>query len=294
MKYVALFAILFVGNLLQSQTYLNGSSTWYQEDGYYDFSCCMHHEVYVIKVVGDTMLNGLSYFKLRKIGIDSISEGSNLLGQWMPPRVEQIDENYGLIREEEGKFYHKSTGTQDERLIYDFTVNIGDVLSGINGLDCASGLITDIDTVVLGGTALKRFSLEGAITKVIEGIGNTGGLLGRYCQGFESGGTLNCYQKGKQVFVVNSIGCDLSIAVDTYEEEGLKDVILYPNPSLGQINITGLSEAMTDYWAYDMSGKLVQQGELLEKQLYFNQPGVYFLKFRNENLWYVKKLVIID
>ncbi|HLS31723.1 MAG TPA: T9SS type A sorting domain-containing protein, partial [Flavobacteriaceae bacterium] len=99
----------------------------------------------------------------------------------------------------------------------------------------------------------------------------------------------------------NAVDSDFFIAkYHTGEEMGVKNqnlqtVKIYPNPTTGVLNLQSKTN-LESYQLYDLQGRIVKQGKLIDKQIDLSgvDNGLYFLRVRDqtgnvENLKVVKK-----
>lgn len=77
-------------------------------------------------------------------------------------------------------------------------------------------------------------------------------------------------------------------------ENEISQPILYPNPSINSIKIDNFPAKEFDYYIYDLSGKLLQNGELQKGDLIEHQlkNGIYLMHIKSENLDYKIKFVV--
>ncbi len=193
------------------------------------------------------------------------------------------------------KVYYYDATLNQECLLYDFSVNVGDSIQEW-GSNC-SGLgyyyhILSIDSVLVGIQYHKRFNIDGgfnADTSIIEGIGSLTGLLGPYFF-FENFNQLHCFQELNQTMFVNpNCFCTCSIVgVDELKNHDLR-IEVYPNPfnSVSKL-IANFSFKNASIQLYNIFGKLVKEfnniygieftltGDKLNE-------GVYFLKVIQDN-----------
>ncbi len=84
---------------------------------------------------------------------------------------------YGAFREQDKKVYFVANGSSTEKLVYDFSLNVGDIfVYSVDEYRTEQRTVLDIDTIEIGGTLRKRFDFGGGIDwdwGWIEGIGNT-------------------------------------------------------------------------------------------------------------------------
>jgi PKD repeat protein len=77
----------------------------------------------------------------------------------------------------------------------------------------------------------------------------------------------------------------LSIGIETLSNS---TIVVYPNPTEGLINISGLNEIILDYKVVDLMGKVVSSGKINAEHSSINiselSKGIYFFKIEEENL----------
>nr|NQU91379.1 T9SS type A sorting domain-containing protein [Bacteroidota bacterium] len=100
------------------------------------------------------------------------------------------------------------------------------------------------------------------------------------------------------LFVSNglSVVTDLTLKATGIGEVSLNGLSIYPNPSDGifTISINGLDQDI-NYVIVNARGQEVYEGTLLESQeidLSAEAKGVYFIKFMNENVLRIEKVVL--
>jgi len=98
-------------------------------------------------------------------------------------------------------------------------------------------------------------------------------------------------------FNIDNVKIDFtSVGIEKYEFNYFKDLIIYPNPTNGNINITTFHEKSYEISVYDMFGKKVfqqnnfQDGNL---DLSFLSKGSYMIKVLNDKHSIAKKIVIL-
>lgn len=115
----------------------------------------------------DTTINGTTYHSLYRL-----SGAGTTITEWI-----------GGLRESDKKIYYYNYSVQNEQLLFDFNVAVGDTVYSTASIQ---GIVHDIDSVNIRGTYHKRFNFSTRDGTVwtngswIEGIGNAslGGLLG--------------------------------------------------------------------------------------------------------------------
>lgn len=208
----------------------------------------------------------------------------------------------GALREDGKKIFYKCDSAirdfmpsfsdidqlNNELLLYDFTLKVGDTLHHGNIFNTDEALIVDeIDTILIGGKLRKRFifnTFEHS-TKWIEGIGNIKGLL------FTSSdltGIVNnyliCY-KYKDSIIYNNQGfgtCYLGNLIKTSKSKKAK-IIVSPNPAISdKILIEFGNFNCTNLQIIDFSGSIIDNLKIKNRdQLLYHlnniNPGIYLI-----------------
>jgi hypothetical protein len=267
---------------LQGQTYLHEPTRWQQYVYYPSFPTTYTYE-FAIELKGDTLIDGKQYFKTLKTGTLTVD------GYYQAPEEFPIYEYTYSIREEDQKFYIYNTNSQQESLLQDFDLDIGDTVVAAD--HCVHKIVVWIDTVYLGNSPRKRFHLnegDGPIT-VIEGVGSTRGLFDSPCNDWFAPVFMQCFiqdQNYLQLFPT----FDCSSLVST-EQNNLVEINIYPNPFTDQLNIQipELSLQPVSIRVLNLLGTTVFQTniEFSENPERINlehiPPGMYVIWIRNNN-----------
>ncbi|MCW5520515.1 T9SS type A sorting domain-containing protein [Aureitalea sp. L0-47] len=209
-----------------------------------------------------------------------------------------------LVREENGIVYRYDTNANEEVIIYDFTLEIGDtfefpqiIFEGFCGAlgfyngplemtvtDRTTEFIANQNRVVITFDYISEFSVQ---CQWIEGIGST--------LGFDPVGDvidigsryLVCFTKnGTTYFFNNATACDntnLSVPDNSKDQ-----IVLAPNP-VQDISILQLpSELNVDtVRIYDITGKVISEATITKNYLTINamdfSAGIYFYRAISEN-----------
>jgi len=231
MKRTIFLAIVWIGICFfgSGQTYLSENNKWTE---------------YVINIqsnyitaknqywtAGDTIINGQTYKKI-------VTHPR--------PWPEIGDNGYiGAIREDNGKVYAILRWGESEFLLYDYTIQVGDVIRSTSPegyLSCPL-TVTQINEITLEtGKKRKRFFLDEGITW-IEGIGSTGGLFHdamwhatNYTVSY-----LVCFQNDNIPIYIDDVHClDRKCCeiipggeTDIPQISTNKEVVVFPNPTSG-------------------------------------------------------------
>lgn len=208
----------------------------------------------------DSVIDGVSYSVVHSYKYDC----------WHNYRPDTIIEEDFLLREENQKvFVYNSYG---ERLLYDYSLNIGDTFACSYDL---SMKVISIDTldILINGQRCRKWSFayywEGDTTNLftmsdgvewIEGIGSTKGLLfydvasTLIAGGGYMNGRLRCYEYEEDLIYHKESSDDCEnhlLGIGTVDKESL---LLYPNPAKKSITL----EAMEDIFIYNSLGQVVR------------------------------------
>jgi hypothetical protein len=176
---------------------------------------------------GDTLINAQNYHQVyRSAGTrhehcavsGSMSIWTNLPVQYM-----------GAYRQDVAarKVFFIYESTFQESILYDFSLNVGDTLS--LSFICGSCIVSSIDSALIGNNYRKQFHFMNSPYSVIEGIGNTAGLL-EPIQPFENGGALICFsQNGQTLYPDTLTACNI-VTAGINEVSHSDQIIIYPNP----------------------------------------------------------------
>ena len=208
----------------------------------------------------DSVIDGVSYSVVHSYKYDC----------WHNYRPDTIIEEDFLLREENQKvFVYNSYG---ERLLYDYSLNIGDTFACSYDL---SMKVISIDTldILINGQRCRKWSFayywEGDTTNLftmsdgvewIEGLGSTKGLLfydvasTLIAGGGYMNGRLRCYEYEEDLIYHKESSDDCEnhlLGIGVVDKESL---LLYPNPAKESITL----EAMEDIFIYNSLGQVVR------------------------------------
>ncbi len=169
--------ILIITQIMFSFTYVSKSQDYFsfpEEDAVWNhfFETCegtkldyYYSTYYALGLYGDTTINSLEYSKLYLLEDSVYNSNAELQGYIREDslkRVYYVGPNFWGHYEE------------DEVLLYDFSVSVGDTIDyGI----WEGTVIKSIDSVLIGDSYRKRFCVWENYDYYIEGIGSTNGLL---------------------------------------------------------------------------------------------------------------------
>lgn len=253
-----------------------------------DFVITETYHYYYHFFSGDTLINGITYKKIYKqqfftsenwykwkeyrsniIPKDTTLKNKELIGCLREDTTEQKVFSYG-----------NSWRNSDDMLIFNFKLNQGDTINELvdffNENYCRWTQTVKRDSTVqikdqsfrktiyfsheeklITANGVDWFSHENA---AIEGIGGLGGIIPA-CTGDPVGGggytssipEINCYsENGKDLYGI----CNYKYWTSSLEDINFKTLTISPNPSNGQINISGITEE-TQVEIFNISGQQV-------------------------------------
>ncbi len=236
---------------------------------------------------GDTTINSQVYNKVYQIVDDSTLNLVNLT-------------YYAAIRENTSKqIFVKISDYDDEILIYDFSLNVGDTIvsnspSGyLNYYPC---ILTGIDSIELENNQFrKRFKINEytfAQDYWIEGIGSMGGLfnpimeyiIGSYCE-------LKCFKHNDTALYINNPDCNkcfCTLLTPVIENEESNIFIkIFPNPAKSNINIDfKLAKGLSTVRLLNSYGKIIESRNTdsfpIQMNIDYLHNGIYLIQIDTE------------
>lgn len=270
------------------------NAEWVNWGGLYLLSCptCtfVNHKYYTD---GDTIINSNTYVKLKKMEIPAINDVS-------------IYPTYtGAIRQDtlNKKIYVVLTDSTTERILYDFSLQVGDTINSVLhdlASDCVGfnvETISSIDSILINGNYHKRFNVQGSCNSVsyIEGIGSDYGLIFPNRLD-EKESHLTCTKvNGQTYYPSNTSQCDLITSIGSLHNVFVVDI--FPNPTADEVNIVlsnkiNLSASII---IYNTFGEIIIQEKMStnEKKLDISTlpNGLYFLKINSKENTITKKII---
>jgi len=232
------------------------------------------------KFYGDTIISNQTYKKVYK------SE-------------EEIPINWeyeGCIREEEQKVWYFPQYGNEETLIYDFTLNIGDT---VTILGWEPMVVDSISQIEINGEDRKQIYLSiwgQFIEHWIEGIGSNFGIL-------QSGTSLAvgwytrflCMSEDGELIYMNPNYSSCYLINTKIEEIHYSRIQVYPNPTKDKINIKNSENVKIESISIiDLNGHnlLEFENDINELDLSGFSKGIYLLKLIYGNEIIIKKIVI--
>lgn len=261
------------------------------------------HYQYVI--TGDTVINALTYHKIIRSGYPGCNAEP-----FMGTSPNGAFRNDTLNK----KVFFISADSTNEALLYDFNLTIGDTVHGyleniaqamMGPTYCA--VIDSVDSVLINSSYRKRWKFKPYLFNtpnnwdgyIIEGIGNTLGLLEGFLNRFESNGHLICYSENG-VPLYGSSPCE-TVSVNAINKNKY-GISLFPNPISEKQDIELAFEPKynfdkTDVKIFNLHGQLINfnytifENKILIDASRFNS-GIYLIQiFNSSKIIYQNKIL---
>jgi hypothetical protein len=222
------------------------------------------------EAIGDTVINSIKYTKL----FTTWRATSYMSG---PCEFTYVNDpvyfkQYGcaMRTDEDSHVYIVVAGETEERLLYDFSVSVGDTLI-FNSMTGMSNYyyVNNIDSILIGNSYRKRITLNtnyGAHDVWIEGIGSTTGLSATWeicwenCEAF-----LACYQENGVMLYPVEYTCNLCGIVTNLNSIIENKISIYPNPVDEDLFIDFPDDyKRTSIRISDLSGRIIYRQEVAE------------------------------
>lgn len=292
MKKLLFIILLFpiVESFAQTPDYFEGDPEWCTSASEWDMPCVAYFDM-VYYIDGEVILDGYTFKTLRKRGVETGNESC----PWYYPFNFFVKH----LRQDGEKIYAWENDTSV--LMYDFGLSIGDTIPrGGNSGDITifqdDYVVTDIDSLLLGGNYYKRFYFDmpsGSLNLLgddyfIEGIGHFMGLLHFYDIALDGDHYTHSYARGDSVlftFPENGPWCDFNVSINelTPPKKTLK---IFPNPVNGTLYIDAPEDVQLDQFTiYSISGMKMKTCNSSCQSIDVSelQDGVYFLELIGKN-----------
>ena len=259
------------------------------------FPACITEYQYVCK--GDTIFNGYSYIKVYYEALETQCSlvAPNIYVCGAPYFRSYLI--YTIRNDSANKKVFSSNGIV-EKVLYDYSLNIGDTMKGL----CDQQSISAIDSILVGTDYRKRFILDNN-NYVIEGLGSIWNLSqnGYFADPFTGycgnpcicNWDLNflCFsQNGLTLFPDTSM---CSIINSIYENKNILSITLSPNPTHSQFSITSPT-IINEIKITDVLGLLIYRAKPQEKNVVveLEKEGIYFVSVVMGEQRVTKKIVV--
>ena len=263
---------------------------------------CIEYQTKNYYIQGDSILNNLVYKKIYRKGLGHFNTITTPPGNPCPHPYWYIDTvPLFILRSIDKEMFIRFPYDTTEYLLYDFNLNIGDTLPPTYQYSGNDIIVSGIDSILTPNGYLKKFELSGnnSATHLLEGIGNSNGLIEPFFSILECAHTLSCFSlNDTSYFPISGPSCNISVGIqDLITPE---KITIYPNPASGfvSIRVKTLSKnaMLTVYNSIGKPMKVLHDINLTNFVLNTDElnPGIYFLFIDQGNGSISEKKLIIN
>ncbi|MEM6964053.1 MAG: T9SS type A sorting domain-containing protein [Bacteroidota bacterium] len=287
MKKVSLIFLVLncLGFTIAGQSIADSGNEW--RIGYFDWMQGWITDHY--KVEGDTLINGKTYGKIYL----------------------NFENLHLLIRQDSSKKVFFLAQGNTEYQIYDFGAAVGDTISSISDTSFLA-TVESIDSIMLlNGEMRKRQKIVPLDCNVhltgaeywIEGIGGElvfpFGDITQFCTA-DNNNPLNCFSSNGELLFGPQLGLECDLLLSTNELSSA-DFSMYPNPTDHNFIVKNKNgkDGFYQFDLIDFKGKvLLRESRFLttNESVKMNTTqlsnGIYFLRIRNEEIIFNKKVIV--
>lgn len=246
---------------------------------YCDASCNPSYSLNSYSIQGDTSINSNDYQKI----------------------YTSENEYYGAIRTENLEVFILPDNAPDEVLLYDFSLNLGDMY--YSPFFNISFEVMETDSISdLNGQKHKIIYFDDYENDYIgyfwiEGIGSSGGLLKPIqindiflcgC-GHTEDRDIVCFHRNDTLIYRPFFDDCYPLDEVNIEEIPRTELLVYPNPTPGRISIQ--AENLVEISVFDLQGKQIYKGKETELDLSKNTKGIYIIKVITDKQSISRKLI---
>ncbi|MGB4849269.1 MAG: T9SS type A sorting domain-containing protein [Saprospiraceae bacterium] len=290
-KAIAILLFILLSNFThgQSANFFADGSRWvyYNYETYEPGMNVLHSSDEQIFIHGDTIIDGVTYFKLYTTFHYEVEELYHHQTSYSYDSVGPTFLRYDTLLK---RVYHLPAIDSTERLIYDFNLQVGDTIP-FQFPYFEAKVIGSIDTISVFGVQAKRFFLDfGDIgfyqfNFIIEGIGGSNGLLQFQPEYPYLGGGFymthfNCFQSGDSIFSPENLDCPFIDFVSGIKQPQNENTLtVSPNPTQVFFALTISEELLNSTFTItDCLGRVIQSFPLQEinSTSQLNSSGIYF------------------
>jgi hypothetical protein len=252
---------------------------------------------------GDTLINAYVHKKIYKSFVFLSSSGPNSPCNPIPPF--QNPGYVGALRDDSvaNKAFFVFPSKNNDTLLYDYNLNIGDTIKGFIGSNCIA-VIQSLDSVLINGKYRNRWNYNSCGNTnqyLIQGIGTSYGLIEIFTSdpANQIWGRLVCVKDSISTLFISgsgynsSMGCNL-ILNGTPEINFENNFKISPNPCTGIFTIN--SSEKFQYSVYDVFGREVFQSTSLNQtatlDLTSYPKGIYFVRGKAGDKIFARKVIL--
>jgi hypothetical protein len=255
-----------------------------------------HEERFSIVIHGDTTIGGSVYHQLRKPFVQLTDTCFGNFPMNAPGYAGCFSQDTAAK-----KVYYIIPNDTVIRLLYDFSLQLGDTASAVFINNCSQPtIVTNIDSVLIGSSYRKRWEWTEDWTNykayIVEGIGSMLGLLEPTCAMIDGPETaISCYRENNVVLYSNPAypdsACEVIDATKNIAEEKFT-VAIIPNPFHNSAELifdhTRFAGYKMQLKIFNIMGEVVREEHILPSsscriQCNGLSNGLYFYELRGNN-----------
>jgi hypothetical protein len=283
LKGILAISAFFMGASLQAQVlnYFDMNQLWYQTSSCIETTDdCLLNSEFVYYVDGDTdvVATGQLYKKIRKRGISEYVSLDTTVSGFCTGSLE-IAHLAALLRQDGRKIFMYDVVEEQEVLLYDFTLEVGDTLPLTPIQQLASVTVMYIDSFEVDESYLRRFYVSSpAPNLIVEGIGSSVGFLEKMIPDDECTYSHGCYSVNGETKwqLTGEVECVYTVGVAEADKLAFR---VFPNPLSDRITIVGLPYGNYTASIFDQSGRKIHSCSLTDHSIDLDHlaSGVYVL-----------------
>lgn len=295
-----IFSLAFISLALSAWTQTNVYHPFPESNAiwsvYYSDQCWPFYryytEEYQYTLGKDTIIDKYTYKKIYESGF---YHDRNCSGDYTPHYFYSYAG--GLRQDTINKKVYFRYNSDHDSILYDFNKKVGDTIFQASiaiPSKVYKIVISYIDSVLVGSSYRKQFHLDSCSYTMIEGIGNTSGLLEplRYDEIGGVSWNLICFQHNSDIYPDTLTACKTTKVNEIINKNS--QINIYPNPTDGLINIkTDLKNYKIEIT--DLTGRIIYKSANSEKKINLsNKPdGICFIRIiQNNTILKTSKLII--
>ena len=292
MKILSVFLLLIsltITGFSQYSQFIDKNKLWVEEHSWEDVYDPRPPEssIYFVYFEGDTVINDTTYQKLYRQRFFLDTWYTNDASHLIDSTLKQAEE-YAYLREDtiNKKVYEYSYDI--DRLIYDFSMNIGDSISEFDG---TFSLDSIVDITLDNGSVRKKYFFSDSdqylTSYYIEGIGGENGILSPFrsipLSGIDASNHIICYSEDSIELYGTCNQPDYVITKTSDLVDSQYSIKLYPNPSnnqalidLGEVYET-IKITILDIKGAALIEKTYNQEQFCDIKLHSLDRGIYLV-----------------
>lgn len=278
--------------------YFHNDPEWCMESSQ-SYTGCHTNRDYVYYLDGSNSIDGNLYWNLYERGVGITQE--NIPGEGYDCyNVFTFNNFLGLLRQDgEIIYFTPSDDMENEELLFDFSLNIGDTIPQSLSFDyypIGYAVVSDIDSIYMYDNYYKRIYFETQFESIyevdfyMEGIGHRDGLITPYGLDFEHLFWVRAYRKGEIPYYQfpNGGECNFALSIDELYSKSLT-IHVYPNPAKDLLTVETIESSLIEVLKiYSISGTLVKEivvtkNSISDVDVSNLESGMYFIEITTEN-----------